>query len=180
MEPLKFRFGVFKMAILGEADREKYFPFVTLQGGALSSAILNAENQASVAAGRDLELTEYTEDIQAFTSLITLRYYPVNLNKVIRVQAFSGVPPIMSMFHRSFSDGDPETLSTLSQNSFITDIDVSQYQINRDGLIRLSDSLVGCFIRVTYWSGFDFSSDTIEVQKIKAAVAAILNYGVLS
>lgn len=170
------------MAILGEADREKYFPFVTLQGGALSYAILNAENQASIAAGRDLELTEYTEDIQAFTSLITLRYYPVNLNKVIRVQAFSGVPTVRSMFHRSFSDGDPEILSPLSLNSypFITDIDISQYQINRDGLIWLSDSLVSCFIRVTYWSGFDFSSDTIEVQKIKAAVAAILNYGVLS
>lgn len=165
--------------MLGEADRSKYFPFVSLRGNALSGAILAAEIQANTAAGRNLELTEYTEIIQAFTNLVTLRYYPVSSYRPMRVEsAFE--PIVAGSSHASFLDRS-EMLSYgrshgHSPEVVYTDIDCSQYLVNQDGLLQISGKLTGCWLRITYWAGFDFSSEAIEVQQLKAAVAAILNY----
>lgn len=167
------------MAMLEEADRSKYFPFVSLRGDALSGAILSAEAQANAAAGRNLELTEYIETVQAFSELVTLRYYPVNQYKPMRVQAVYS-DPSPGIFHNSFFTAQENSPSGLpSPDAVLTDIDCSQYQVNRDGLLRVGQKLIGSWLQITYWAGFDFSSEAIEVQQIKAAVAAILNYEVL-
>ena len=166
------------MAMLDEADRSKYFPFVALRGDALSGAILSAETQANAAAGRNLELTEYIEIVPTFTHLVPLRYYPVNNLRPMRVQATYGSADL-SIFHQSFSGSLENLPSEYSLNTSLTDIDCSQYQVNQDGLMHISNSLVGSWLKITYWAGFDFSSEAIEVQRLKAAVAAILNYEVL-
>lgn len=167
------------MAMLSEADRSKYFPFVSLRGEALLGAILSAEMQANTAAGRNLELTEYVEIVQAFTELVTLRYYPVNSFKPMRVQATYEREGTKA-FHSSFFPNEQSPHLEIALDAVYTDIDCSQYQVNRDGLLRVSQSLVGSWLRITYWAGFDFSSEAIEVQRLKAAVAAILNYEVLA
>lgn len=165
--------------MLGEADRSKYFPFVPLRGNALSGAILAAEIQANTAAGRNLELTKYTETIQAFTELVTLRYYPVSSYKPMQVEAACGLVAA-GPYHASFLDrSEMQSHGQAHGHSpevVYTDIDCSQYQVNQDGLLRISGKLTGCWLRITYWAGFDFSSESIEVQQLKAAVAAILNY----
>lgn len=161
--------------MLGEADRSTYFPFVSLRGDALSGAILAAEIQANAAAGRNLEMTKYTEIIQTFTELVTLRYYPVSSYKPMQVEA-AYEPVAAGPFHGSFLNRNEMQSSRHSPEVTYTDIDCSQYQVNQDGLLRISGKLLGCWLKITYWAGFDFSSETIEVQQLKAAVAAILNY----
>ena len=165
--------------MLGEADRSKYFPFVSLRGNALSGAILAAEIQANTAAGRNLELTKYTEIIQAFTELVTLRYYPVCSYKPMQVEA-AYIPVTAGTFQTSFLDRSGMQSHGHSHGHLpevvYTDIDCSQYEVNQDGLLRISGKLTGCWLRITYWAGFDFSTEAVEVQQLKAAVAAILNY----
>lgn len=165
--------------MLGEADRSKYFPFVSLRGNALSGAILAAEIQANTAAGRNLELTKYTEIIQAFTELVTLRYYPVCSYKPMQVEA-AYMPVTAGTFQTSFLDRSGMQSHGPSHGHLpevvYTDIDCSQYEVNQDGLLRISGKLTGCWLRITYWAGFDFSTEAVEVQQLKAAVAAILNY----
>lgn len=166
------------MSMLDEADRSKYFPFVSLRGDALSGAILNAELQANSAAGRNLELTQYVEFIQTFSPLVTLRYYPVVESRTMRVEAvYEYVVSSSRPFSRSFlAENESLKYSEVTADTVFTDIDCSQYQVDKDGLLRISSTLVGSWLRITYWAGFDFTSEAIEVQQLKSAVAAILNY----
>jgi hypothetical protein len=139
--------------ILTEQDKPTYFPFVPLTGAALVGALTAAQMTAETEAGRPLEIQQYKEILAVPPNLgqVQLKYCPVLLDRPIEVFGCTDFS----------SDGHS----------------VTDYTLDEDGLLTLKHH--HAVLRVTYQSGYDFSSDTPIVQKIKAATAAILNYQVL-
>lgn len=166
--------------ILTEADIAKYAPLVTLTGDALTGALiyLQALIESDRCAGRSLEMQQYTEKsrVHLKTQTVWLSNSPlVNPPEpIIKVR----LAHVQDRFRRVMLAQDWTTLTP------------EQYQIDRDGQIILRNAMRGWTTslnsvasseaEVTYTAGLDFTQDTPEVNRLKAAAGQLLMFVVKS
>ncbi len=171
------------MSILTEDDVIALAPSISLRGAALSAAIaqVQAEIEGYRGANRRLEVTEYKSIYRILTrsQSFHLDYSPV-----------VGTPTLRGRFgnirDRYGSQTGLSDWIEIARDDFILDGD-GFVTLNRSGFAGNSSFFSSSFrgssvssifteVEVTYLAGFDFSTDTPEIQAIKASAIAVLNY----
>ena len=154
------------MPILSAADKPTYFASVNQSGVELDGliAVVQALCESSYGANRLLELQPYTEviSINQTYRVGTLSLYPIAAEPLPLVEAL-----ITASVNR-FAFGRPSlgAWAELAVGEYRLDTDTGDLWIDR----------AASQAKVSYSAGFDFSSTSPEVSKIKAIAGQVLTY----
>lgn len=171
------------MSILTEDDIVSLAPSISLRGTALTSAIarVQAEIEGYRGANRKLEATEYKSiyRIHIQSQSFHLDYSPIIGTPTLRGR-FGNIRNSYGNQTGLYDWQDIATKDfTLDGDGFIF-LKHSQFDSNNTWFASSSRGNLFTEIEVTYLAGYDFSTDTPEIQAIKASAIAVLDYQVNS
>jgi hypothetical protein len=157
------------MAILTSSDEPKYFQLAAT-GAELEGLLIIAQAmcESTYGADRPLEITTFTDivDIYPASGIALIKRSPV-----IAVSSVS-VRRKVNNFGSSSSEWQ-----LLTSNEYSVDTEINQVNINyADNWGMLGSRRSPMQAKITYTSGFDFSTDTQEVNAIKSICGRIASY----
>lgn len=159
--------------LLSESDREFYFPSVPLSGAELTGAIWQAQSTAETIAARSLDVTRYEETvIFSHSGTAQLKYVPIVTSREFSITLLNGQP--MPNYEL---DPDEGLLTIL--NLIRPPLSSLRHRsaIGFESVVPHSEVLQA---RVVYHAGFSSDDKDPRARAAKMAIAAILNYQVLS
>lgn len=159
------------MAILTSSDKSKYFSEVVATSTTLDGLLIIAQAmcESTYGADRPLEITTFTDIVDLYpASGIAL----IKRSPVIAVSTVS-VRRKVNNFGSSSSEWQ-----LLTSNEYSVDTEINQVNINYSnnwGMLGARRSPMQA--KITYTSGFDFSTDTSqEANNIRAICGRIVSY----
>ena len=159
------------MAILTSSDKSKYFSEVVATSTTLDGLLIIAQAmcESTYGADRPLEITTFTDIVDLYpASGIAL----IKRSPVIAVSTVS-VRRKVNNFGSSSSEWQ-----LLTSNEYSVDTEINQVNINyADNWGMLGARRSPMQAKITYTSGFDFSTDTSqEANNIRAICGRIVSY----
>jgi hypothetical protein len=159
------------MAILTSSDKSKYFSEVVATSTTLDGLLIIAQAmcESTYGADRPLEITTFTDIVDLYpASGIAL----IKRSPVIAISSVS-VRRKVNNFGSSSSEWQ-----LLTSNAYSVDTEINQVNINyADNWGMLGSRRSPMQAKITYTSGFDFSTDTSqEANNIRAICGRIVSY----
>jgi len=153
------------MAILTSSDKSKYFSEVVATSTTLDGLLIIAQSMCESIYGADRPL-----DVTTFTDIVDL--YPASGIALIKR---SPVIAVSAVSVRSKSDNVWQLLTT---NDYSVDTEINQVNINySDNWGMLGARRSPMQAKITYTSGFNFSTDTSqEANNIRSICGRIVSY----
>ncbi|MBW4580716.1 MAG: hypothetical protein KME42_14215 [Tildeniella nuda ZEHNDER 1965/U140] len=164
-------------AIFTEDDKDIYAPSVTLTDDALTGAIsfLQALVEGTEGANRPLALTQFEEILEVNRNLQTVRlsYLPIAVSPVIALQYRSG-----NYLNHHYRPVGTSAWQSMTGNNYILDRSTGQINLNAEWLDSWGRRGASPATEVTavYTAGYDFTTDSYDVQQIKALFGQLLTY----
>lgn len=156
------------MAILTSSDKAKYFSEVTATSSTLDGLIIVAQAmcESEYGAGRPLELQSFTDIVNLYSSGIAF----------VKRSPLVSVSSVSTRTNDGISNSEWQLLTT---DDYSVDIETNQVNINSldnwgfSGRRRSLPSEA----KITYTSGFDFSTDNSqEANAIRAVCGRVVSY----
>jgi hypothetical protein len=159
------------MAILTSSDKSKYFSEVVATSTTLDGLLIIAQAMCESTYGADRPL-----ELQSFTDIVDL--YPASGIALIKRSPVIAVSSISVRREVDNFGSSSSEWQLLTSNEYSVDTEINQVNINYSnnwGMLGARRSPMQA--KITYTSGFDFSTDTSqEANNIRAICGRIVSY----
>ena len=159
------------MAILTSSDKSKYFSEVVATSTTLDGLLIIAQAMCESTYGADRPL-----ELQSFTDIVDL--YPASGIALIKRSPVIAVSSISVRREIDNFGSSSSEWQLLTSNEYSVDTEINQVNINYSnnwGMLGARRSPMQA--KITYTSGFDFSTDTSqEANAIRAICGRIVSY----
>ena len=182
------------MSILDSADITTYAPSFLDEIGTPElegkQDFVQAIIESPKGCNRPIEVTEFTEildnyQLSAVYPKYNLAYTPVYISEgyTPRVEVKRGAKerdvPFIAIAHPNnvtYADGYARTDRYYLRDLQYIELPPEEFEISAQGELTILNQLLIQDFKVTYQAGFDFTQNTPEIKKIKAAFANVLNF----
>jgi hypothetical protein len=159
------------MAILTSSDKSKYFSEVVATSTTLDGLLIIAQAMCESTYGADRPL-----ELQSFTDIVDL--YPASGIALIRRSPVISVSSVSVRRKVNNYGSSSSEWQLLTSNEYSVDTEINQVNINySDSWQMLGARRSPMQAKITYTSGFDFSTDTSqEANNIRSICGRIVSY----